>query len=217
VVLSNNGDDWIWKLDPEEGFSVKSAYEALSGIRDVNTYSDFELEIFSGVWESPAPSKVVAFSWQLFHDRLPTKDNLVRRGVLQHHLGGNCVWCANFSESANHLFLHCKVAHRMWYEIFRWLGVVIIMPQNIWSLFACFRGVAMNKRLRKGFLLVWHTVVWSLWNARNDVIFNGKSKEWMEIVEDIKVLSWKWSTDRLKITQCLFYEWVWDPGDCFLR
>jgi hypothetical protein len=49
-------------------------------------------------------------------------------------------------------------------------------------------------------------VVWSLWSARNDAIFNGKPMEWMEIVEDIKFLSWKWSADRLKITPCLFYE-----------
>jgi hypothetical protein len=217
VVLSNNGDDWIWKLDPEEGFSVKSAYEALSGIRDVNTYSDFELEIFSGVWESPAPSKVVAFSWQLFHDRLPTKDNLVRRGVLQHHLGGNCVWCANFSESANHLFLHCSVAHRVWCEIFKWLGVVVVMPANSFHLFDCFSEAGVNKKSRKGLRLVWHTAIWELWRARNNLIFNNIREEPMDIVEGIKVLSWRWSVDRLNIPPCLFYEWVWDPDDCFLR
>jgi hypothetical protein len=48
-------------------------------------------------------------------------------------------------------------------------------------------------------------------------IFNGVEKEYKDIVEDVKVLSWKWSVDRLKVTQSLFHEWCWDPGDCFLR
>jgi hypothetical protein len=39
----------------------------------------------------------------------------------------------------------------------------------------------------------------------------------LEIVDNIKVLSWTWSAYRLKIPPCLFYEWSWDPGLCFNR
>jgi hypothetical protein len=105
----------------------------------------------------------------------------------------------------------------VWYEVCRWLGVLIVMPPDIMTLFDCFNGVVRNKKVRKGFLLVWHTVIWSLWRARNDVIFNGITKEPLEVVEEIKVLSWKWSMDRLKISPYLFYEWCWNPGDCFKR
>ncbi|KAK2452536.1 hypothetical protein QL285_000319 [Trifolium repens] len=215
VVLSNDLDVWWWKPNPEEGFSVNSAYNSLVEMGESCSLSEFELNIFSRIWESPAPSKVVAFSWQLLYDRLPTKDNLQRRGILQHGSSVNCGWCELYPESANHLFLHCNTAHRVWYEIFYWLGVVIVMTPNIMSLFGCFCEAAKNKKTRKGFHLVWHTVVWCLWRARNDGIFNGIKKEPLEIVEDIKVLSWKWSVDRLKISPCLFYEWSWDPGECF--
>jgi hypothetical protein len=64
-------------------------------------------------------------------------------------------------------------------------------------------------------MLVWHTTLWSIWNARNNKNFKNLVKEPMEIVEDIKVLSWRWSVDRLRIAPCLFYEWSWDPGICF--
>jgi hypothetical protein len=44
-------------------------------------------------WKSLAPLKVIIFSWQLLLGRLPTKENLAKRGV-----GGNapnhCVCCA---------------------------------------------------------------------------------------------------------------------------
>jgi hypothetical protein len=69
------------------------------------------------------------------------------------------------------------------------LGVMIVMPPNIMSLFYCVSEAAKNKRLRKGFRLVWHMVVWSIWRARNNDIFNGIKIEYKEIVEDIKVLS----------------------------
>jgi len=32
--------------------------------------------VFSSIWKIPARSKVVAFSWKLLHDRIPSKVNL---------------------------------------------------------------------------------------------------------------------------------------------
>jgi hypothetical protein len=86
-VLSNDIDVWKGKLNPEDGFSVKSAIDAHVEVGDSSSLGDYEMKIFSNIWESPAPSKVVAFSWQLLYNRLPLKDNLQRRGVLQRHIG----------------------------------------------------------------------------------------------------------------------------------
>jgi hypothetical protein len=150
VSLSHEVDRWVWKLNPEEGFSVKSAYDSLREEEDSSNLSPFELSMFSRLWVSLAPSKVVAFSWKLFYDRLPTKDNLISRGVLhQSQDGGNCVWYDHSPESANHLFLFCNMSHLVWYEIFKWLGVVVIMPSNVMTLFACFIDSARNMKLRK--------------------------------------------------------------------
>jgi hypothetical protein len=217
VNLSGSHDAWVWKPNPEDGFSVKSAHDSLVELGDSTNLSEWELKIFSNIWESPAPSKVIVFSWQLLYDRLPTKDNLLSRGVLNQTSDTNCVWCGETMESAKHLFLHCHKIIRVWYEVCKWLGVLIIMPPDIMTLFDCLCGAVRNKKKKKGFLLVWHTVMWVIWRARNDVIFNGILKDPLELVEEIKVLSWKWSVDCLKINPCLFYEWCWDPGDCFKR
>jgi hypothetical protein len=217
VNLSNDQDVWIWTLNPEDGFSVKSTYDSIMEVGDSTNLSDWELKIFSGIWGSPAPAKVVAFSWQLLYDRLPTKDNLMARGVLQQNLVGSCVWCGHYLESSKYLFLHCNKTIRVWYAVCKWLGVVIVMPPDIMTLFDYFCGSVRNKKAKNGFLLIWHTVLWSLWKARNDEIFNRVTKEPLEVVEEIKVLSWRWSMDCLKIPRCLFYEWCWDPGDCFKR
>jgi hypothetical protein len=205
-------------LDPEGGFSIKSAFDSISKeIVLVPTLPSFEAKIFNNIWASPTPSKVIDFSWQLLHDRVPTKDNLLLRGVLPRTSGDNCVWCNDLRESTSHLFLHCNMALVVWYGIFKWLGVVIVVPPNLFYLFYWLSSAAKSKKARRGFRLVWHSVVWSIWLARNNRIFNNVLIQPMELVEEIKVLSWRWSVDRLKITPFLFYEWCLDPGCCFER
>jgi hypothetical protein len=118
VILTNEEDFWRWTLESDGCFSVKSAFMSLSKELVIGPIlSSFELKVFSSIWESPAPSKVVAFSWQLLYDRIPTRDNLLLRGVLPTQSDDLCVWCDDMRESSSHLFLHCKVAFLVWCEI----------------------------------------------------------------------------------------------------
>ncbi|MCI19770.1 hypothetical protein A2U01_0040930, partial [Trifolium medium] len=150
VRLSHVEDRWRWSFDPNGCFSVKSAYESISKDLVVDPIlSPYQAMIFARIWESAAPSKVIAFSWQLLHDRVPTKENLRVRGILPHESGGNCVWCPDVGESSSHLFIHCKVAMVVWYEIFKWLGVVIVMPQNLFHLYDYLSDIARSKKTIK--------------------------------------------------------------------
>jgi hypothetical protein len=105
----------------------------------------------------------------------------------------------------------------VWGEIFKWLGFSLVIPPSVASLFALSKGSARNAKIRSGFLLIWHATILSIWKARNKAIFATGVFSPMEIVEDVKVLSWKWSLVRLKTAPCMFYEWTWDSGDCLLR
>ncbi|MCI30693.1 cysteine-rich receptor-like protein kinase, partial [Trifolium medium] len=62
------------------------------------------------------------------------------------------------------------------------------------------RASARNVKVRKGFLLIWHATLWSLWKARNGSIFANGFFAPNDIVEEIKVTSWKWSLARLKVS-----------------
>ncbi|MCI14133.1 hypothetical protein A2U01_0035260, partial [Trifolium medium] len=88
VSFSNEEDKWCWKVNPEGCFTVKTAYEAL--LREIvpgTLLCPWELKIFRSIWDSPAPSKVIAFSWQLLYDRVPTKENILLRGIINHDTG----------------------------------------------------------------------------------------------------------------------------------
>jgi hypothetical protein len=78
-------------------------------------------------------------------------------------------------------------------------------------------GRERNKNVKKGRWMVWIATIWVLWKARNDNIFNRKSIFVEEIVEEIKVVSWRWFLSRTQLPVCLFYEWSWDPILCLSR
>jgi hypothetical protein len=170
--------------------------------------------VFNNIWKSSAPSKVIAFSWKVLRNRIPTRVNLLLRGV---KVNGGIPVCAHRQrgrEDENHLFLFCDFSMSVWKAIFRWLDVVIVIPPNIFVLFDCFIGAASNKKIRGGYYLIWHAVLWRIWCSRNNAIFSNGGIDVEEVVEAIKLTSWRWGLSRHKIPVCLFYEWCWDPGLC---
>jgi hypothetical protein len=147
----------VWRSLPDlEGiFSVKSTYLILeNALRTSEELGEEALVVFYHIWESPAPSKVIAFSWKLLYDRIPTRLNLDYRGIIHPEAPRDCVSCVGMLESSIHLFLHCPFAMRVWYDIFRWIRVVIVMPPSIALLFEMLSGSVRNKKLRQGFLMI---------------------------------------------------------------
>jgi hypothetical protein len=62
--------------------------------------------------------------------------------------------------------------------------------------------------------MIWHAVIWK---AINEVILNNVNARWDELVEEVKVLSWRWLLSRFTTLSCMFYEWSWCPPECLLR
>jgi RNA polymerase subunit RPABC4/transcription elongation factor Spt4 len=102
-----------------------------------------------------------------------------------------CVHCQRVEETEVHLFLFCDFAMQVWTEIFRWLGLVIIIPPNLSLLFDCLIMSARKKKVRSGYSLIWHATVWMIWNSRNNVIFSNGGISPEEVVDAIKLISWR--------------------------
>lgn len=217
-VWNKEEDVWTWKMEESGVFTVKSTYlklEKLVLLEEV--WGEEEKEVFEEMWKSSAPSKMVAFVWKAIRNRVPTKDNLALRNVLSPETSTLCVLCTRQEESSRHLFLHCEVARLVWLGLMAWMGSAFLIPPNLFVHWYCWMGEVTNKKLVKGLGLIWHTTIWFLWKARNDKIFNNTTFEVDEIVEKIKVMSWRWLLTRTKTPVCLFYEWCWNPQFCLLR
>jgi len=216
MVWSQAEDVWRWNLDDMGMFSVKSAYDKLEGLALSEVRWRVEdKRVFQDLWKTPALSKVSALVWRVLLNRIPTKDNLALRNVLPPEESTMCVMCASAEESSLHLLLHCYVASSVWLRLMSWLDAYFITPPNLFIHWKCWVGG--NKNIKKGRWFIWLSTIWVLWKVRNDKIFNGRNFEVDEIVEVIKVLSWRWFLSRTKIPVCLFYEWILNPILCLGR
>jgi hypothetical protein len=68
---------WQWLPGPDVGYSVHDAYQILTSQDSVILGEAEDL-----LWHRQVPLKVSIFAWRLLRDRLPTKSNLVSRGIL---------------------------------------------------------------------------------------------------------------------------------------
>jgi hypothetical protein len=72
------------------------------------------------VWHRFIPVKVLLFVWRLLRDRLPTRDNLMRRRIL-HSNDMACAAGCGVSETTKHLLLDCGISNTVWYHVWQWL------------------------------------------------------------------------------------------------
>lgn len=99
--LTQDPDTFIWSLNSNGQFSVKSMYAALinNGIR-----------VSQEIWQTKLPTKIKVFMWYLKKGVILTKDNLAKRNW---HGDRACSLC-HVNESIQHLFLDCAYAKFLW-------------------------------------------------------------------------------------------------------
>lgn len=84
---------------------------------------------FAGIRCDHVPFKVQITSWRLILNRLTTKENLVKRNVIDLQVAV-CCGCKRETETADHLFLGCSDIAKLWNEgIINWLtSMHTVMP-----------------------------------------------------------------------------------------
>jgi len=163
------------------------------------------------------PQKVIVFSWKLLLDRLPTRSNLVRRGVPLPERDLGCVSCAVPSESAVHLFIVCPAVLPVWYQVSSWLGLEFVILIGLAQLFQAFTSIGRGKRVRLGLFLVWHAVIWTIWTSRNNLIFSSGTPSEEPVVDRVKLLAWKWFLAKCPASSCSYHEWEVQLVLCWYR
>ncbi|PNX67589.1 70 kDa peptidyl-prolyl isomerase, partial [Trifolium pratense] len=113
-------DRWQWRPDPDTGYTVWGAYQLLTS-RDSITI-DVVADL---IWHPQVPLKVSILAWRLLRDRLPTKVNLVTRGVLS-PTAQCCVFGCGEAESAHHLFISRSTVGSLWDLVRSWIGIPLV-------------------------------------------------------------------------------------------
>jgi hypothetical protein len=97
--------------------------------------------------------------WRLLQNRLPTKDNLLRQGVIN-DAASTCAAGCEAPETSLHLFFNCDVSNGLWAAVRLWLGISSVTPGDIQHHFHQFTKMAGMPRSSHLFLsIIWFAVI----------------------------------------------------------
>ncbi|KAI5398482.1 hypothetical protein KIW84_064028 [Lathyrus oleraceus] len=197
----NEADKLIWWRDVE-GFSVRNAFKRLYSLNAVNHLgSEFRRCELKRLWKAIIPCKVKLFGWRWILGALPTRKELSHRGVILGVEGSFCPLCELEEEFVGHLFLKCCKVKTIWKEVFSWFGVVfddILELSDIGTIVTgedvlLFLSNSLDGKVKSSFFaFIWSLVCWSIWNARNNLVFKHSIWNVVEILLIIKSVGWDW-------------------------
>ncbi|XP_057444639.1 uncharacterized protein LOC130736881 [Lotus japonicus] len=168
-----------------------------------------------GVWKAFAPSNVKAFTWRLLLDRLATLDNLLRRRVIVSLGDASCKLCHNHMETSFHLLFSCAFSQQVWQRCFSWLGMVAFSSTSPRDHLLAFRLGHNSLQLRVA-RAIWMSIVWSLWLARNELIFRDDPVDVGTIIELVQCRSWHWIKVNVAGFPYSFAAWSLSPLNCII-
>ncbi|XP_058783249.1 uncharacterized protein LOC131657919 [Vicia villosa] len=189
VVTVNQPNAASWKHDGDGAFSVSSCYNLLCRkfipFGPTNCF-DFA---FVAILKVEVPLKVKASEWRSFLNKVPTKDALLIRGILNSSSNLECVICKDFYETLQHSFLLCCNAAIVWMEMSGWIGLsfnnILDFKESFWY-WSSFCRAKKVKRGKEG--VIWLAILWSIWLHRNDILFNNSSWNSRDAVWNCKTL-----------------------------
>ncbi|GKV38639.1 hypothetical protein SLEP1_g46528 [Rubroshorea leprosula] len=203
-------DSWEWTHNKDGQYSTKSAYSILTKEGREAT----EIKTFSRIWNSVLPSKILAFNWQLPLDRIPTKMNLLTRGIIKDTQDCKCGICGEIEEDTKHLFMECSMVQWIWMACAKWWGINVTLGADCWNTFQVAGRELKEKCIREGWDCIWNSLVWTVWLARNQKTFQGKEINWEKLLELIQLKSFHWITAKKERYAFTSMDWFLNPVAC---
>ncbi|XP_062017671.1 uncharacterized protein LOC133734024 [Rosa rugosa] len=155
-------DRLVWHYDKKGIYNVRSGYFVWRESKKAPVTATTS----SAVIGAHVPAKTKVFLWKLLRGILPTRTALADRRV---HLPDNrCVFCSNNFETSVHVFKNCDSVETFWVE-----GPLKLRPKDhaAINLHAWIYG--MIDVLHGEQLCMFFMALWSLWNERNKIIWQG--------------------------------------------
>ncbi|GKV44022.1 hypothetical protein SLEP1_g51253 [Rubroshorea leprosula] len=181
--IQDRKDSWIWRHTKEGEYSVKSAYALLS-----SNNQDSRTQMHARTWSKLIPTKISAFGWQVLQDKIPTKLNLYKRGIITDP--SQIIKCA------------------------QWWRFLSVHPKNCLDDFEQQKLPVKDPPVRAGWDVVWFSIIWSLWLARNVRIFRNQEHVADKIFELARLRAFSWIKGRTASYSFSFHDWMLEPILC---
>ncbi|GJT09776.1 RNA-directed DNA polymerase, eukaryota [Tanacetum coccineum] len=187
VMLSSSIDRWVCDLNGEGDFRVKDVRSSLDELflpsMDVATR-----------WVKFVPKKINVFAWRARLDRLPTRLNLIKRGVILD--SDICPICNSSTEDSSHIFFHCDMAKSILRKISIWWDIPWRDCSSFTDWYTWFDTIRMPSKLKLMLEGVFFVAWWHIWVFRNRLIFDTLVPRRSEIHDEIISRSFSWCNSR---------------------
>ena len=160
ITLHDVPDSFHWKLTQNGVFTVKSMYEDL-----MNGHTTF---LRTYLWRLKIPLKIKIFMWFLNRKVLLTKDNLAKKNWQG---SSHCAFCGG-DETIEDLFLACPFAKLVWRVVFCTYNIP--PPTNVSNMFGNWLN-GVDKKTKARIHIGVSAICWSIWNCRNNLVFNRQN------------------------------------------
>lgn len=181
----------IWRPTTIGMFTVRSAYHmekdrqaARSGA--VSSRSGYT-NLRKSIWGLQVPNASKVFMWRAYSNILPTKDNLLKRGIV---LDDSCIFCNREKETALHILWECPPSMDVW-------GVCARSIQKCGCFHVSFLEVVDDiiPKCSKEELYFFAITEKKIWARRNVVVHGGDCQHPNRIVHEAQEMLLQCSVD----------------------
>lgn len=153
--------------------------------------------LWKAVWAGLALPKVETFCWQVIRGRIAVKSELAKRRII-HNNTSCCILCLKELETVDHLFFKCPEAWKIWAAWRKLWDIFWVSPPDPSTFFLAWNSMHFVKQNCEIWKMSFFAIVWSIWLARNEVIFNGSNWDSVQTFEIARIrIAW-WSKSKWK-------------------
>nr|GEW06908.1 RNA-directed DNA polymerase, eukaryota [Tanacetum cinerariifolium] len=186
-VSFNQRDRWIWTGDGDGIYSVNCGWKLI----DKGTLC---LDTYATRWLKEMPTKVNIFIWRMLLNKIPTRMNLMTRGITVK--SNQCGICDEGDETINHLMLHCDLARDLWALVGLWWTLDLPFVLTIRELMSWVDHTRLHILANKVLHVVVGTTAWSICNFRKRNVFQEEKPKKALLFYSIVSTSFFWLSNR---------------------
>ena len=194
--LSDVFSDQALRIGEGNHWRCLLAVDGIYRVGDIRRTIDFNPNINGDpkvVWCKEIPIKVICFIWRASLDRIPTAEALAVRGVLSGPT--SCVRCSG-TDSTNHILVTCPFATLIRSWITNWCGVDLSHVANVDEVLLLVKSWGRCPKLKRILTSICYGMLWSLWKARNNRVFNKRIVSASSVFDEILSSVFFWLKHR---------------------
>ena len=119
-----------------------------------------------------------------------TLDQLKRRGMT---FANRCFMCEEDEETIDHLLIHCKSARMLWNLFLSIVGTSWVFPHSVFHTLLVWQGAVVVKKRKKIWIAAPLCLFWTLWHARNSLVFENEVTSAQRIKANFVSNLWTWA------------------------